>query len=761
MADQPDYTERLLARAQHYINTLHWSLIPIEPGGKRPAIVREPDGTPVWRKLKTGDPVPGGYQLADDGFLVEEVDDADPETMDSEERALVPWHQNYGWQRVPGEKTFQRVPMRYGWLKHQNVKATMSDVRSWLTRFGPKLNLGVVTGQISGIVVMDIDGDEGMESVVQHRPDTIAIQTMVQKTPRGNHCIFKHPMDRKITGSPGILPKVDIRADGNYVVIDPSWREEGEYRVLWEEQIAPCPQWIVDNVKLEPVTGDFSGPSQGNYPKWVSDLLRQGAPQGTRNQTATKLAGYFHNYQLPEDVMWEIMRTFGERCTPPYSERELRGVIRWANRQKVNARTLGISKPPLVIPIGDGFKFEFINNIQVEITYVDADRMGVSGEILVTTDIPGFPRELYGPVRLDLLKQTEIRGLITACQARMSGPKWNEIIDTVARLTVKNVREGDPIMKMIDAIPPPGDGVAIDPPILLSANHTLWFADGSGGKSLLALAAAATLEFGRDIGLGMLPKGQFHICYLDWEWEAYEHNKRLIKLLADLHPECSIEYKKMTVPLAQAAPDLRREFAKKNINYVIIDSATPACGGEPEASKPVMEFFAALNSFKMGSLILAHIVGQRSADDNARNLSPYGNVQWKNQCRSMWNIQSKGEPGESTLELEMYNRKANNGLERPVGYRITFGESHIHLQRTGAEGNGAMSSPNAYDAIMFALKKGAMTLDELAKKTEISDRTVRWHLNKAMEKKRVRMVIDGTNGKTVERFGLVDTHHLG
>src|SRR6056297_3013174 len=95
-------------------------------------------------------------------------------------------------------------------------------IKRWWTEH-PSANLGILTGQISGLVVLDIDGLEGEGSIEgKEIPSTPTVITG-----RGRHLYFKAP-DFEIKNSVRILPQVDIRGDGGLVVAPPSRHMSGD-----------------------------------------------------------------------------------------------------------------------------------------------------------------------------------------------------------------------------------------------------------------------------------------------------------------------------------------------------------------------------------------------------------------------------------------------------------------------------------------------------------------------------------------------------
>lgn len=118
------------------------------------------------------------------------------------------------------------------WLDHQNRRATVEEIQSWWKKWSNAM-IGIVTGEISGIFVVDCDTAAGYESVQKLIPDNLLFP--VERTPRGGwHLYFKWLSEYKLTVGAGVLPGVDIRGEGGYIIAAPSINAEGK-RYAWVE----------------------------------------------------------------------------------------------------------------------------------------------------------------------------------------------------------------------------------------------------------------------------------------------------------------------------------------------------------------------------------------------------------------------------------------------------------------------------------------------------------------------------------------------
>jgi len=157
------------------------------------------------------------------------------------------------------------------WKIRQTTRNTVAELTVAFRGSGSMLNVGIVTGAISGeLVVLDVDprdgGNESLSNLIMNGlelPDTVHCKT----GSGGDHYYFKEPIGTvaRIRNSASSLgPGLDIRAEGGQVVAPPSIHACGnEYawsagHGIGEIGIAAIPQRLLDLVLQEvddPVNG--------------------------------------------------------------------------------------------------------------------------------------------------------------------------------------------------------------------------------------------------------------------------------------------------------------------------------------------------------------------------------------------------------------------------------------------------------------------------------------------------------------------------
>jgi len=114
------------------------------------------------------------------------------------------------------------------WTEFQKRRATESEITAWFTRT-PDANIGIVTGSISGVAVVDLDGPEGIAEAKKLGLSS----TLVSITGEGKHLWFR--ASAHVASSVRVHPGIDIRGEGGYVVAPPSIHESGR-RYRWVGQ---------------------------------------------------------------------------------------------------------------------------------------------------------------------------------------------------------------------------------------------------------------------------------------------------------------------------------------------------------------------------------------------------------------------------------------------------------------------------------------------------------------------------------------------
>lgn len=193
---------------------------------------------------------------------------------------LMLWGKKYialGWSIIPVSSKGKEPLIPWG--EFQQRCANHTELETWFTKW-PNMNLGVVTGAISHLVVVDADGSEGLKSLVQGR----LTSSVIALTGKGKQVFYKwtEPVGNSVKK---LAPGVDIRGDGGFVVVPPSIHSNGKiYR--WEKFI-PAHLTIMPKLLPEPEVpiGKNKDLKYSEKPNsWIAEAL-EAMKNGNRDNT--------------------------------------------------------------------------------------------------------------------------------------------------------------------------------------------------------------------------------------------------------------------------------------------------------------------------------------------------------------------------------------------------------------------------------------------------------------------------------------------
>lgn len=119
------------------------------------------------------------------------------------------------------KETNEKGELKATWKPFQKRKPTRAEIEKWFS--SGNRNIGIVTGSISGIAVVDLDGAEA----IQLAKDLELPDTPVVKTARGYHLYYRYRPGIRNFQKRDDLPGIDLRGDGGYVVAPPSIHTSG------------------------------------------------------------------------------------------------------------------------------------------------------------------------------------------------------------------------------------------------------------------------------------------------------------------------------------------------------------------------------------------------------------------------------------------------------------------------------------------------------------------------------------------------------
>ncbi len=205
------------------------------------------------------------------------------------------------------------------WLDFQNRKATKEEINEWWNKW-PDAMIGGVTGQISHDFVIDVDNPQGDEALSEYLPESLLTPTAI--TPRGGkHLHFEHPQDN-ITIKAGLLPHVDYRGQGGFIILPPSCNSNGK-KYQWVNGLSledlprsPLPDMLLSYIK-----------------ELASSLYRKEDLQviqghklfqkGTRDDDLFHIANQLVRSNTDEGTVRQVLEILALNCNPPFPHKEI------------------------------------------------------------------------------------------------------------------------------------------------------------------------------------------------------------------------------------------------------------------------------------------------------------------------------------------------------------------------------------------------------------------------------------------------------
>ncbi|MCX5794935.1 MAG: bifunctional DNA primase/polymerase [Elusimicrobia bacterium] len=247
-----------------------------------------------------------------------------------------------------------KVPIKDFPLKRYQTQApTVGDLAQWFC--GERRNIGLLMGR--GTMAVDLDGPGAEEALLSVGVDIPQFAPR-SKTANGYHALLACPPDigdstallkskeMKPDGKGGEKPvwQVDIRGVG-YIVAPPSVHKDTGS--LYEWQVQPCelgelptaPQKLIDlihafhAISRTPAGGPGSpagsraAAAPADAPTWLTVALA-GVSEGSRDDTCTRLAGYFLGRGMPADVVRATLVLWAGRCRPPFPDDQVDKCLR-------------------------------------------------------------------------------------------------------------------------------------------------------------------------------------------------------------------------------------------------------------------------------------------------------------------------------------------------------------------------------------------------------------------------------------------------
>ena len=358
----------------------------------------------------------------------------------------------------------------------------------------------------------------------------------------------------------------------------------------------------------------------------------------------------------------------------------------------------------------------------------------ITAEVAFKVDKPDIlPHILH--TQVNLLSTRSKNELVKELEDRYPLPEgqWTGMVEQLCLIALDNYRKGKPATEVWPAMEDeeiPKAELLVSP-LLYKDKPTMFFGEGSTGKSYLALTLAIMTQLPYyDNSLWLSPK-QANALYLDYESDEIEFKRRLSLLERGFSlPPTPILYRECELPLIEDIDHLEQIVAEYRTGLMVIDSLGVASGNASlNDAATATAFYSALRRLKVTTLIITHT----SKETETRKATAFGSVYFTNLARSVFEVRRQQEEEADEIAVALIHKKNNQGpLLSHQGFKIVFESDKTLIKRLEVETIPEFLEKMSLKARIVALLKeeGKASGGQIAEELHKTDGQIRAALNK-------------------------------
>ncbi len=258
-------------------------------------------------------------------------------------------YQKKGMSVMPVQKN--KKPYLKEWKSHQETIPTEDQVKSFWADH-PEANIGIITGKISGITVIDLDSDNAYHEF-QEKYLSDSIETPIAKTPNGYHFYFNYFKDAV---SRRFADDMDCKSDGGYIIAPPSSNGKGgKYKWISKASKSNIPSSLKDII-----SSSLYVPREGELQQDTDIREATKIKDGKRDEVLFHIANHLiKGYMAEEEVQYYltlIVKYCCEKGKSPYTPAEVNAKVKSAvKRAKDQERNIAQLVREWVLATGGTF----------------------------------------------------------------------------------------------------------------------------------------------------------------------------------------------------------------------------------------------------------------------------------------------------------------------------------------------------------------------------------------------------------------------
>lgn len=234
------------------------------------------------------------------------------------------------WSVIPLSPGSKIPPKDFPVVQYRKRIASREEIEGWW-RESPLYNVGIVTGELSGILAVDHDiykPEYSEEEALKYIPDNIITPTT--STPRGGqHQLFRFP-DNPITIGTALIPGMDFRGEGGYIVAPPSTNGDGngyEWLIRPDEiELATVPEPLLKkiNAYIHAHTRKNNGTDENHRKPHNTPETTKLFTEGRRDEDLFHHAYVLLKGGMEKESVAQTIDLLARNCVPPYPASDAR-----------------------------------------------------------------------------------------------------------------------------------------------------------------------------------------------------------------------------------------------------------------------------------------------------------------------------------------------------------------------------------------------------------------------------------------------------
>jgi hypothetical protein len=227
-----------------------------------------------------------------------------------------------GWPVIPLSGKLPMIP----WKEYQTRLPTNDEARAWFSAIdNPTTGLGIVTGNLSRLVVVDCDSQEdALFWQAEHGSSPVAVST----GGGGVHLYYAMPDESEVRNRARLGGrKIDVRGEGGYATAPPSLHPLGtRYEWLSFPAFATLPvfdaEWLLSKVDERHFVASAVATEVRNAIAYIR-RIQAVASEGGHNATFRVACKLRDAGLSPDDALMVLSEWNETNASPPWSAREL------------------------------------------------------------------------------------------------------------------------------------------------------------------------------------------------------------------------------------------------------------------------------------------------------------------------------------------------------------------------------------------------------------------------------------------------------